>query len=206
MVNWTGGTTVRSRAEAVPQALNAPLFRSLVEPLESGERRVVMDLGAATNQTIELFSQYPCRLDIADLTNSLDQLEAQFDDEDGLKAAVEALLPRRQEEPVDIILCWDILNYLSRPVLKTVMSSLAARARPGAQAHALIYYSDTHMPERPGLFVPMPDCSLVSNDAGPATRKAPRYTPDDLTRAMRSYRIERAMLLGNGMQEFLLSL
>ncbi len=204
MIDWAGGATARKQADA-PQTLNAPLFKSLVEPLETAGRRVVMDLGAATNQTIGLFSHYPCRLDIADLSDGLDQLEAQVEDQQALQAAVEALLPKRHEEPVDIILCWDILNYLSRPVLAAVMSHIARRARPGAQAHALIYYSDTHMPERPGVFVPMPDGSLVSNDPSPCTRDAPRYTPDDLTRAMRSYRIERAMLLGNGMQEFLFS-
>ena len=205
MIDWVGGTTARQSAE-VPKALNAPLFRSLVEPLESAGRQVVMDLGAATNQTIGLMSQYPCRLDIADLPDSLERLQGPFEHPDDLAAVVDTVLPRRQEEPIDIVLCWDVLNYLPKAALAAVMAGIAARARPGARAHALIYYSDTHMPEQPGTFVPLPDCSLVNNFAAPASREAPRYTPDDLTRAMPAYRIERAMLLGNGMQEFLFSL
>ena len=156
MIDWAGGSTARSRAD-VPHTLNAPLFKSLVEPLETAGRRVVMDLGSATNQTIALFSQFPCRLDIADLSDSLAELNGQQEDEQALKGAVDDLLPGRHVEPVDIILCWDILNYLSRPVLTAVMANIAARARPGARAHALIYYSNTHMPERPGMFLPMPD-------------------------------------------------
>ena len=37
-------------------------------------------------------------------------------------------------------------------------------------------------------------------------RPAPRYSPEDLGLCMPDYRLERAMLLRNGMQEFLFRL
>ena len=49
------------------EPLNAPLFRSLVERLQEGERAVILDLGPAQPATISLFSQFRCRLDIADI-------------------------------------------------------------------------------------------------------------------------------------------
>ena len=40
----------------------------------------------------------------------------------------------------------------------------------------------------------------------PAVRMAPRYTPEDLAHCLPRYRVERARLLRNGMQEFLFRL
>ncbi len=183
-------------------AFNAPLFRTLTDQLELRDRCVVLDLGAAHAQTIALFGQFSCRMDIADVADGLDSLNGSTDSQILLDAA-ESLLPRRRTEPTDIVLCWDILNYLERPALQALMSRIAARARPGTLVHALIVYSDTHMPEKPGNYVPQQEYGLLNVSAQTDNRVAPRYSPDDFGRHMPAYSIERAMLLGNGMQEFL---
>jgi hypothetical protein len=86
------------------------------------------------------------------------------------------------------------------------MSVIAARARPGALAHALIVYSERSMPECPGRYLPAEESRLINRGAAAAEIAAPRYSPDDLRRIMGTFAIERAMLLGNGMQEFLFRL
>ena len=76
----------------------------------------------------------------------------------------------------------------------------------GALAHALIYYADRDMTAHPGRFVPTGDGKLVDRRTpGPAI-PAPRYSPEDLQKSMAGFAIQRARLLGNGMQEFLLRL
>ena len=185
-----------------PAAINAPLFRSVVEPVDSDRRRVVLDLGAACGRTVELLSQYQCRLDIADLSDRLDELNAESTPE-GLRNTAESLLPANHPETADVVLCWDILNYLNASALTALMSQIAARSRPGTLVHALIVYAATHMPARPGHYVPLKDCSLVSMPFGPDEREAPRYSPDELKQYLPGYTMERAMLLSNGMQEFL---
>ena len=188
-----------------PAKFNAPLFRSLVEKLPARERWVVLDLGAARTQTIALFGQYNSRLDIADLADEVDALNA-LSDAQLARDAVEKLLPKCNEEATDLVLCWDIMNYLERPALSAVMSRIAARARSGTLVHSLIFYSHTHMPTRPGCYVPQEDCSLLDVATPLGERPAPRYSPDDLIQCMNGFAIERAMLLGNGMQEFLFRL
>lgn len=184
---------------------NAPLFRTLVEKLQTRDRWIVLDLGAARAQTIALFGQFSCRLDIADIADGLDALNG-LPDPVILADSAEALLPRRRNEPADIVFCWDILNYLERPALQAFMARIAERARPGTLVHALIVYSETHMPARPGNYVPQQDNSLLDISVQRDDRPAPRYSPEDFDRYMPGYLIERAMLLGNGMQEFLFRL
>src|SRR5262245_48998285 len=194
------------RAESVqPQKFSAPLFRSLVEALQTRNRWVVLDLGAAHTETISLFAGYRCRMDIVDLADGLDELNV-LEDPRQLQVTAEALLPARSGEATDLVLCWDLLNYLKRPALRAVMSCVAERSRRNALAHALIVYSDAHMPSRPGSFVPLPDLHLVNVTSQADRRPAPRYSPGDLNDCLPGYAIERAMLLGNGMQEFLFRL
>ena len=59
------------------------------------------------------------------------------------------------------------------------------------------------MPAKPGQFAPLADGRLIESVTTDARRTAPRYSPEDLGRCMRGYRSESAMLLRNGMQEFL---
>lgn len=202
MVELLGAATARAQLER-PATLNAPLFRSLIERLDKNRRIVVLDLGAVHTRTIAAFNGYRCRLEIADLAEGLEALRAvkfpaAFDE------AVAGVLPRPGPEPADVVLAWDLLNYLDRPALTALSAEIARRLRPGGLMHALVVYSDARMPDRPGAFVPLENLQLHSLNAGPGPdRAAPRYTPEDLGRCLPDFTIERGRLLGNGMQEFL---
>ena len=187
---------------AKPATFNAPLFRSVAERLDTGGRWVLLDLGAAHRQSVAFFNQYHCHLDVADLGEGLPELNAETDP-GRLELAAEALLPMRHDEPTDIVLCWDVLNYLERPALTAMISRLADRARPGTLVHALIVYSDKYMPAQPGNYIPLDDCTLFDLSAYHDERPAPRYTPVDLQACFKGYVMDRAVLLSNGMQEFL---
>ena len=62
------------------------------------------------------------------------------------------------------------------------------------------------MREHPGRFVPTPDGELIDYSAERASIAAPRYSPEDLGKSMGRFVLDRARLLGNGMQEFLFRL
>ena len=188
-----------------PQPLNAPLFRSLMERMQEGGRSVVLDLGPAQPQTISLLSHFRCRLDIADVGEGFDGIQDETEP-DILGEKLEALLPVRREEPTDLVLCWDLLNYLTRPALKVLMNCVADRGHPGMLVHALVAYSNTRMPAAPSRYAPTEDFGLLVTPVTAEQREAPRYTPEDLNQCLPRYRRERAMLLRNGMQEFLFRL
>lgn len=204
--------TAAERLEPLsPVILKAPLFGALVGYMHTSDKRwVVLDLGPAQAGTISFFNQFRCRLDIADLPPHIEELNAE-EDKQRLHERVQALLPASRGEPVDVVLCWDLLNYLNRPAMTALMESIAARSHTGTFTHALIVYSGTRMPALPGPYIPYQNPGDESESANQLTnmpltaeeKEAPRYTPDDLAHCMRDYHIERAKLLSNGMQEFL---
>jgi hypothetical protein len=188
--------------ESPDTAINAPLFRGLMEHMLDDSRRVVLDLGPPRPETVATLGRFRCRLEMAGLAEELDSLNASADP-DERRAALEALLPPRREEAIDVVLCWDLLNYLERPALSALMGQVVQRLRPGSLVHALIAYSTPRMPARPARIVPTEDHRLHYLALTAEEKASPRYSPDDLARCMPGLAVERAMLLKNGMQEFL---
>lgn len=182
--------------------LNAPLFRGLLQRMEDDARRVVLDLGPARAATVATFGRFRCRLEITDLGDAIETLNT-AEGPDELHAALSALLPPRRPEKTDVVLCWDLLNYLEPPALKALMGEVQGRLRPGSLVHALIAYSTPRMPALPQHITPCDDYGLKLAPLTSEDRPARRYTPDELGRLMGGYVVERAMLLKNGMQEFL---
>jgi hypothetical protein len=186
-------------------ALNAPLFHALVDRLGDGGRFVVLDLGAARTEVVRLLTQYRCRLEIAELADAVDALNAE-EDPRKLRHLAESSLPTRRREATDLVFCWDLINYLKRPALTAIMECIAIRSRPGTLVHALVYYSARRMPQRPSCFVPLDENRIANVGAPQPERDAPRYSPEDLAICMPRYAVDRARLLRNGMQEFLFRL
>lgn len=185
--------------------LNAPLFHTLVDRLDDEQRHVVLDLGPPQAGTVALFGRFRCRLDIGDFAANLDAVRAQTEPEE-LPGTISGLLPPVRQERADTILCWDLFNYLERPALKALMDCVAEYGQTGTLVHALVVYSAKTMPVLPNRYVPVDDHSLRIVANARETRPAPRYSPEDLGLCMPAYRLERAMLLRNGMQEFLFRL
>ena len=203
----------RARSPGVPPktpvAFHAPLFHDLVAGLEATDRHVVLDLGAASTALLALLGQARCRVEIADLAHfgGIDRLNA-TESGPALQAAVNSMLPtRRPDDAFNLVFCWDLPNYLTLNALSALMNAIADRARPGAVAHALIYYAERDMREQPGRFVPTAEGEkLIDCSATQAVIAAPRYSPEDLEKGMGRFALDRARLLSNGMQEFLFRL
>ena len=193
---------------ASPAALHAPLFQNLVTGLDASERHVVLDLGAASTGMLAHLGQSRCRAEIVDLANfgGIDRLNSAEPGHE-LDKVAESLLPvHLPDDGIDLVFCWDLPNYLTLDALSAFMAAIERRARPGALAHALIFYAGRDMKERPGRWIPTAEGDLVDSGAPGATTAAPRYSPEDLGKHMGRFAIDRARLLGNGMQEFLFRL
>ena len=202
-----GRATARAPID-LPAALNAPLFRQLVEEFDASVPRVVLDLGAASTGMLEVLGRCPCRVEVADIAgfDGIERLTIEAPP-DELAAIAASLLPRHNpDRDIDLVFCWDLLNYLNPPAITALMNAVAACARPGTRVHALIVYSERSMPDRPGRYVPEVDLKLINRATPVPEIPAPRYSPELLGRAMGNFAIEHARLLANGMQEFVFRL
>jgi hypothetical protein len=176
-------------------------LRELLHGLPSDRRHSVLDLGPASGGNVGFFSSHSCRLYIADLFHTLRQRGGlppeqaiPFDRE------VDATLP---DGSFDLILCWDILNYLSRTQMEILGRHLATRSHPGSRLFALIA-PHGKIPERPQRFeIVSPDIVRYTS-LSTANRPAPGYREPELNRWIAPFAVESSFLLRHGIQEYIL--
>lgn len=198
------GISSHSATEVAQEWFPAPLLRDYLAPVEEGKRVVILDLGPARSVNIGFLSGFRCRLGVADAMPDLLHLDQDESDGDA-QAALAAMLPPEHFGGADLILCWDLLDYLSHEGIRRLARHLRDLGGPGTAMHALVAYGVASMPSQPrgylldanGLW----PCPAPPDDPG---YRPPRHSSGELQRLMRDWRVERSVLLRNGLQEYLL--
>jgi hypothetical protein len=189
---------------ASPEIYPAALLEQALQPLLDGERRVVLDLGEPHEETVAFFSGLPVRLTIASVVSELMGLETPAEPDD-LQRSIDTLLPADLVAGAQVVLVWDALNYLPPAVIKALTSRLARLLSPGALLHGFVAYSAKVIPALPRALVIRSEGGLreLPSNNRTTTREAPGYGTGELQRLMPDFRVIKATLLRDGMQEFL---
>lgn len=184
------------------QTLRVPLFESVMTGFDDDRRHVVIDCGPARSGLLELLAGLRCRIDVLDLPVQLNRL-ASLDADSDFEAWFAQWLPAADDEPADLILCWNLLDYLEPAQIAALMTVLIERLRPGGRIHALVEYSSPKMAAAPGGMAPAGKTALTLESVAERSRPAPRHSRGALEKLMPGLKTERGMLLSNGMQEYL---
>ncbi|GBE09977.1 hypothetical protein BMS3Bbin12_02104 [bacterium BMS3Bbin12] len=194
-----GAATVRAET-------SSPLFEALAGALGEVGRVSILDLGPAIGGNIEFFGRFPCALHIADAVGALAGLRPEIDPETGavrtapLEAEIRRQLPGAGGDTFDVILGWDLLNYLDGPVFSAFAAQLRPLLRHGTRLHAFLW-SQPRMPVFPARFRIL-DAAHMGFEASDRTRECPRYTQRDLERRLPGLHVQRSVLLRSGLQEY----
>jgi hypothetical protein len=193
------------RNEASVEVFRAPLFERILKAEESDARQVVLDLGSPCQALIgRLAAIRPTRFEVADLVarGEFEELRQLGPADDTEQPDLRRFLPPGCQEPLNLIFCWDLPNYLKLGTFASLCELFAERAAPGCQLHMLVAYSRRDMPANPAHFAVRDDGQLTQTIANNSTVAAPRYSPEALGDAVGGFRYERGVLLANGNQEF----
>jgi len=172
----------------------APLLETLLaEPDPSPT--AWLDLGPVHPGVIDALAERRARIVVADFDPTAPAADATWRAGSPVARALRA-------RPVEHVLCWDLLNYLEPDGLGRLAQRLVSLAAPSCRIHALIAYSRAEMPAAPMHFRHLAE-GLLESRAIHARIAAPRYSPKALAKAMPGLRVERTLLLNNGLQEFI---
>jgi hypothetical protein len=184
-----------------PAAHHSLGFRALTKALGRAGGTSILDLGPALGQNIAFFGQFGCRVHVGDLYRS--RLEAGvYTDEEHPQRRYESLLPLANEEGFDVVIAWDLLDYLDAKEVDALMAHLRPALREGALLFAMVSYQKD-IPASPIRFRIADHEHLVYETAGAARRPCPRHKLPDLERHLPGFKIDSSFLLRNGMQEYL---
>lgn len=178
----------------------SPGFDLISEYLAGLETPGVLDLGTSVGSTIAFLSQFHCKLYIEHLAEGLDGLNAMVA-QDAPPSSVSKHLQPYGDDRFDVILAWDLFNYLELDVLAELMDHFAQHCHQDALLLALICIGK-QVPRHPLRFevVNAEQLRYAVDPHGP--RPCPQPSIPDLLRRLPQFAVKKTYLLQNGMQEY----
>lgn len=165
----------------------------------------VLDLGPARAANLEFFSRYGGQLTVADFYSGLPPARAATSEDDERKAqAFAELLPYEPSTRFDLILAWDLLNYLTPIEQQLLMGTLERYCMPGTALLAFVSMQK-EMPPAPSAYSIRDADTLVYEEREGRPRPCPRYLEGDLLKRMQGLSVENRYQLRNGMLEYVFS-
>ncbi|NWG13753.1 MAG: hypothetical protein HXY20_09480 [Acidobacteria bacterium] len=185
-----------------------PIFRSLglgalVQQLEQDRFYSVLDLGPARSASLNFWSGYASRLTVVDFYRSWSDegfpRPAEGDSHVPLFSGLLALPPGGR---FDIILAWEIFDYLDPEQIPDLVRCLHDHCERGALLFVLLS-SAALIPATPTAFRIIDRDHLLYESSGGAMKNCPRCQPRDLARLVPGFQMFNSFLLRHGMQEHL---
>ena len=165
----------------------------------------ILDLGPAVGRNVQYLGRFAPMIPISDLYNTLRNLHnLRGPDRTRFDKILTQDLPTPDKGPFDLVLAWDLLNYLEREHLTELDQRLAKLCRRESLIFSLIA-THKQIPDNPIRFLIIDADTLRYETSSRSIRKAPLYKEPDLDRFMPSFEVETSFLLRNGMQEYVLT-
>ena len=204
MMDWP---SARGAKPAPPRAASAErhaerhrslALKALLQELPEDRSSKVLDLGSASGRNLEFLSQFAGKIQIEDLYASLPTADGE--------APVGPppfgrLLGFSEAARFDVILLWDLLDYLDHDSIRALVAHLVRFCRPGT---LLLAFSSNQkeIPEQPIGFRFVDSETLEYDVASSRLRPGPRYVPRDIAHMFAGFRVQNSYLLKNGIQEY----
>ncbi len=179
----------------------SPGIEALFAGLEPDGSRRILDLGPAVGATLAVYSPYAATVRFVDLlAGSLDAGGERLRTpalEDG---AIGAALPE-VGEPYDLMLLWDLLDYLDRDEAARLIARLDGLSRPGTRLYAAVGVGRT-TPALPRRFELVDTATVRSRTVSAVEGGGPALAPAEVERRLAPFRVTRSVILRHGVREY----
>ncbi len=182
--------------EPSPAAIehHAVAFAAALQRLGDARHARLLDLGPVVGANLEIFRRVARSVVVADLSAACGLGESvRLGESDRPARAVDDVLASVPGQ-VDLVLAWDLFNYLSLDAVAALCARLAERTSPGAALHAFIAAGGA-MPARPGRWLVRASDRLVLEASTVAERPAPGWLPAVVEKTLSGFRVERSVVL-----------
>ena len=186
---------------AEPQVYRSPGFGLIASYLKEQSKTNVLDLGPSVGANIAYFSRYHCKVYIENLSESVDDLNAAIRAQEGREKVIASFFQAYGETQFDVILAWDLFNYLELDALALSIAHISRYCKQGARLYALVGIGKQVL-DKPSRFEIVDEEQLRYGVDPKGGRPCPQYGIPDLLRRLPEFAVKRTYLLRNGMQEY----
>ena len=204
---WRSRVETASIEEILPEP-QGPSFKSYSSPgLEEALRGVadngsckVLDLGPLVADNVEFVSSFASYLQIVD---AIDRSPSVHDTEGGGFGRLSTLqsLFNKHRRSFNLVLVWDVLNYLSTDQAERLIQAVAELCHPDARLHAIIFATNT-MAAVPNRYRIVDSARLTYEQGTTELRGVPNLPPSAVEKLLKGFRIEHSYVLQHGVHEY----
>ncbi len=166
----------------------------------TGDLRI-LELGPARGLNIDFWSRFSGSIYVADLPSSL-PLPCRAEEGEFPELLWDRLVGLPASRRFDVILAWDLLNYLEIATIAELMRYLGHFCRPGTLLFSLIF-DLKQMPEKLTTYRIVDEAHISYEYGGPETRACLRHHSRALAAVMGRFQIIHSFRLRNGVIEYL---
>ena len=182
---------------------SSPGFEEALRGIPDDWSCKVLDLGPSVADNVEFVSSFASYLQIID---AIDRTPSGSDLEGGgfgRLSALQALLDRHRRS-FNLVLMWDVLNYLSIDQSERLIRSVAELCLPNARLHAIVFATDT-MAAVPNRYRVIDSARLAYEPATTEVGGAPNLPPAAVGKLLSGFRVEHSFVLQHGVHEYVAS-
>ena len=180
-------------------------LRALLDSLGDRIQGGILDLGPAVGSNVDFFSKLSSSFYVADLFRALESNRPVTNtDEMHWDPVFEKILPYEEGSRFDLILGWDVINYLRAPQIEALARCLGPYCSADTVLFSMIS-TRKQIPARPRSYQVLSPEKLLYQTSTQAVRPCPLYKEPDLVRLLTGFRVKTSYLLRNGMLEYLFS-
>ncbi|VUD68829.1 hypothetical protein TDB9533_04188 [Thalassocella blandensis] len=176
----------------------SPALTAIYNEVKSSDRNHILDLGPMSKGCFDLFSGLSCRIKIEDIAS---YVAVQLGEQNGREQIDFASYMQvyGEDEKFDVILAWDILNYLELNQIQQLFELL----KPHCKADTLIYmlrYVRKHIPNVPRFFEVKDQYTIEMTEGQLAPREVQSPSTLQLLSCMPGSFMQETMVEKTGMQ------
>lgn len=185
-----------------PSTQSSIALEALLDYLDEAPRRL-LDLGPPVADNLACYARFGAKISIADFYRFFVSRRAESLEGGVGSRLCRTLLPRDGTNGFDVVLFWELLDYLSPDENTWLLHSLRELCNPGALLYALVA-SEGKLSLRPPVYTIEDERTLRCDAPAPVRRPAPGYSEHALLRFMPQLEVERRYQLRNQRVEYLL--
>ncbi|MDH5546936.1 MAG: hypothetical protein OEZ43_15185 [Gammaproteobacteria bacterium] len=173
-------------------------LREMFSRLPGGRPIKVLDLGMAWNSNIQFFSNFRAHLFVEDLFRWKTRMESKKTGQ----SITDLLQPYPQGLQFDVILFWDLFDYLSNKELEALIQHLTPFCKRGT---LMFFVTSTleKIPSQPAIFKIIDAEHLLYETTTSAVSQGRQHRQAGIQRLLPGFRLVRAFRMSNGMEEYL---
>lgn len=176
-------------------------FQVLCKTIQDADSCDILELGPIRSRNIEFWNRFSPSIFVADLRSSLPLPVSRTDEGEFIEPDWDRILSLPRNGRYNVILAWDLFNYMEIEAVSSLVRYLGRYCRPEALLFALIF-DRKEMPENITVYKVVDESHLAYEYAGSGMRPCLRHQPRALSEAMSDFRTFESFRLRNGMMEY----